>query len=368
MTTDYQRLFLKDTPLIDVRAPEEFDQGAFPGAVNLPILNDAERKDVGIAYKQKGPDVAVKLGYDLVSGTTKETRIQAWISFIEEHPEVHLYCFRGGQRSRIATQWLAMHGCDIPRIEGGYKAMRRFLIDSFRQPRNILLVGGQTGCGKTRLLWRAQNALNTVSVVDLEAIAHHRGSAFGPRPDPQPNQINFENMLAVSLLKCSNQTVLMEDEGRMIGRLNIPQPLQTAMKSAPLLVLTATDDERVEITWKEYIVDQLDELTRIFGEDKAHLYHRNMLLGSLDAIMKRLGGLRHRELRQTMNAGFNAQEQGDLDVHRDWIRRLLTEYYDPMYDYQLTQKVDRVVFTGSWDEILAWLGSDRVHSLADHRH
>ncbi|MEM7363020.1 MAG: tRNA 2-selenouridine(34) synthase MnmH, partial [Pseudomonadota bacterium] len=351
-----------------VRAPVEFAQGAFPGAINLPILNDAERKDVGIAHKQKGPEAAVALGYNLVSGTTKDSRIQAWLSFIEEHPEAHLYCFRGGQRSRIATQWLEMHGRSIPRIEGGYKAMRRFLIDRFDQPRNILLLGGQTGCGKTRLLWRVRNALNTVSVVDLEALAHHRGSAFGPRPDPQPPQINFENALAIDLMKCANQPVLMEDEGRMIGRLNIPQPLQTAMKAAPLLVLTATDDERVEITWQEYIVDQFDELTRIFGEDKAHLHHRNMLLSSLDAITKRLGGVRHRELRQTMNAGFDAQELGDLDLHRDWIRRLLTEYYDPMYDYQLSQKTDRVVFTGSQDEILTWLDSDGIRSLADHWH
>ena len=150
----------------------------------------------------------------------------------------------------------------------------------------------------------------------------------------------------------------------MIGRLNIPQPLQNAMKKAPLLVLTATNNERVEITWKEYILDQFEELAGKFGEERAHLEHRRMLTRSLNAIAKRLGGARHRELSNTMKSAFDAQEQGNVDDHRIWIRELLTEYYDPMYDYQLKQKTDRVQFTGTQEEILAWLAdSDRFGAM-----
>ena len=369
MTTDYARLFLQNTPLIDVRAPVEFDQGSFPNAVNLPIMDDEERYDVGITYKNKGPEAAVALGHARVSGTTRQSRIKAWRAFVDQHPDTHLYCFRGGQRSRIATEWLAEAGCVVPLIEGGYKAMRRFLIDSFNEPPGMVLLGGQTGSGKTRLLWRArqqskEGSLVDLAVVDLEGLAHHRGSAFGPRPDPQPTQISFENALAIELLRSSHQLVLMEDEGRMIGRLNIPQPLQNAMKRAPLLVLTATNNERVEITWKEYILDQFEELAGKFGEERAHLEHRRMLTRSLNAIAKRLGGARHRELSNTMKSAFDAQEQGNVDDHRIWIRELLTEYYDPMYDYQLKQKTDRVQFTGTQEEILAWLAdSDRFGAM-----
>ena len=100
----FHRLFSSRVPLIDVRAEVEFARGAFPTATNLPILADAEREKVGICYRLEGPDAAVALGHSLVSGQTRQDRIERWLRFLRQNPEAHLYCFRGGQRSAIAVQ------------------------------------------------------------------------------------------------------------------------------------------------------------------------------------------------------------------------------------------------------------------------
>ena len=129
--TDFRHIFLNDVPMMDVRAPVEFGQGAFPGVVNHPLMNDDERQQVGTCYKQKGQDAAIALGHQLVSGATKQQRIEAWAGFAQAQPQGVLYCFRGGLRSQIVQQWLKSEaGISYPRVVGGYKAMRTFLIDT----------------------------------------------------------------------------------------------------------------------------------------------------------------------------------------------------------------------------------------------
>ncbi|WP_315982767.1 rhodanese-like domain-containing protein [Aliamphritea spongicola] len=128
-TLNYRQLFLNDTPMIDLRAPVEFKQGAFPSAVSLPLMSNEEREKVGTCYKQQGQDAAIKLGHKLVSGEIKEQRMAAWKAFVEENPEGYLYCFRGGLRSRTTQQWLKEAGADYPLVTGGYKALRNFLLD-----------------------------------------------------------------------------------------------------------------------------------------------------------------------------------------------------------------------------------------------
>ena len=155
-TNDFRRIVLDDVPLIDVRAPIEFEGGAFPTAINLPLMNNEERRLVGIRYKEKGNAEAVKLGQELVGGEVKQERIAAWAEQIERRPDTMLYCFRGGQRSKISQQWIAEEtGTVIPRLEGGYKAFRNFLIDQFdpaAQTAIPVILGGRTGTGKTILL------------------------------------------------------------------------------------------------------------------------------------------------------------------------------------------------------------------------
>jgi tRNA 2-selenouridine synthase len=216
-----------------VRAPVEFAQGALPGAVNLPLMIDAERHQVGIAYKQRGQAAAIALGERLVSGEVKQARIAAWQAYLAERPDALIYCFRGGLRSQIAQQWLEDAGISRPRLEGGWKAMRQALCERIEtaalQP--ILVVAGLTGCAKTTLINQLDNG------VDLEAFAHHKGSAFGRRPEEPATQINFEHALAKRLISLTERLVI-EDESRQIGSANIPlsfwRALQPCSNSAGL--------------------------------------------------------------------------------------------------------------------------------------
>jgi tRNA 2-selenouridine synthase len=214
-------LFLKDTPLIDVRAPVEFVVGSLPGAINLPIMNNEERAMVGTTYKKSGREQAMAQGHELVSGEIKEQRLTLWAEQIQKQPETVIYCFRGGLRSQITQRWLGERGIKRPLIEGGYKKARQFLrdeIDQFSRQSSMLILSGPTGSAKTNLL-KKSNYPN----VDLEALASHRGSAFGAMATPQPSQIDFENTLAVTLMKLGKKQVLVEDESRLIGRCAIPE-------------------------------------------------------------------------------------------------------------------------------------------------
>lgn len=360
-------LFLHDIPLMDVRAPVEFAQGAFPCAVNHPLMNDSERHDVGLRYKQQGQDAAIKLGNKLVSGEIKEQRIAQWQAFAREYPDGYLYCFRGGLRSRTTQQWLQESGVDLPLVNGGYKAMRRVLIDELEQSiadSRFIILAGKTGTGKTWLLKELSGA------IDLEGFAHHRGSSFGRFPDGQPSQINFENSLAIALMKNRNRGInqfWLEDEGRLIGSLSLPLSLQKKMKESPLVLLEEDLQYRISITLKDYVID-LEKYYRNYYKqrdmqasndntlesDEAFKQFSSYLLDSLARIKKRLGGERYQKVEQQMQDALQEQKNsGNIDLHRIWIESLLTSYYDPMYEYQLENKQQQFVFCGNSHQILA---------------
>ena len=346
-----QHVFLNDLPMIDVRAEIEFAQGAFPGAVNFPILTDEERRLVGISYKENGPEQAERLGYELVSGTQRESRIRRWLEFFDCNPGAVLYCFRGGKRSQIACEWLQDAGVNMPRIPGGYKSMRQFLLGQFAGLPKMMLISGETGVGKTELLARLGGGL------DLEHHAHHRGSAFGKRLEQQPAQIDFENAVAIDLLKFKDRRPLdhlyVEDEGKSIGRIQVPHELQVAMKQAPIILLQDTMENRVNRIYNEYIVCQWRQYLQRFSEH-AHQEFSGYLTTAVDAIRKRLGGANHSLVRQLVEDALTGQKSGSFEGHKHWIRSLLKEYYDPMYNYQLDRKSHRIVYCGSMQEILKW--------------
>lgn len=355
-TSDYAGLFLSDIPMIDTRAPVEFAKGAFPGAVNLPLMTDTERERVGTCYKQQGQEAAIELGHELVAGESKAERVAAWLDFARQHPEGYLYCFRGGLRSQICQQWLAESGCDYPRVSGGYKAMRRFLIENVEQvcqERKFILLGGRTGAAKTELLNQLSNS------VDLEGLAHHRGSSFGRRVGGQPAQINFENSLSIDLLRRhqlpSSQPLLLEDEGHFIGRCTLPLPLKEVMDQASIVVVEVALEERVEHSFKNYILDNLNDWGARQDETTAFDNFAQDLRDALDRVRRRLGGARHTELSAILERALIAHQAGDENLHRDWIRPLLRDYYDPMYDYQLQQKSERIVFRGDPEEVESFL-------------
>ena len=132
-TDDYRALFLSPTPMMDMRAPAEFTRGAFPSALSLPLMSDEEREQVGICYKQQGQEAAIALGHQLVSGELKERRLAQWADFARQHPAGYLYCFRGGLRSQTVQHWLREAGIDYPRVIGGSKAMRHFLLEELER-------------------------------------------------------------------------------------------------------------------------------------------------------------------------------------------------------------------------------------------
>ncbi len=361
-TDDYRQLFLDDVPMMDARAPVEFAKGAFPGVVNLPLMNDAERQKVGTCYKLHGQQAAIELGHRLVSGKTKAQRIEAWAAFAQEHPSGYLYCFRGGLRSQIVQQWLKSEaGIAYPRVIGGYKAMRTFLIettDAAVAQCKFVLVGGLTGTGKTEVIAQLEDSL------DLEGLAHHRGSSFGKRALGQPAQIDFENALAVRLLKMRARGVerfVMEDEARLIGRCSLPLPLYEGMQRYPMVWLEDSFEGRVERILKDYVIDLCAEYVEVSAnETTGFAVFAERLRQSLTNIHKRLGGDRYQRLLGLMDAALVEQQRcGALDLHRAWIEALLREYYDPMYAYQRQSKASRVVFAGGQAEVVEFLRQHR---------
>lgn len=328
--------------MIDVRAPSEYARGALPGAVNLPLLNDEERAAVGTTYKRRGRAAAIELGHRLVCGEAKRARVEVWRAFVEAHPDAAIYCARGGLRSEIAQNWLAEAGVRQARVAGGFKALRRHCLDVIERvgERRFVLVGGRTGAGKTSVVRSA--AVH----IDLERLANHRGSAFGGLPTPQPPPVAFENAMAVELMRLPiEEPVVLEDESRTIGRLAIPERLYQGMQGAPIALIEADDATRAENIYREYVLEAQQP--------------RSHLAASLERIERRLGGVRHTEIKALMDQAFDAGAAA-WPLHRRWIVRLLNDYYDPMYDYQLAAKADRVRMRGTAQEVAAALRNWRV--------
>lgn len=357
LINDYRQLFVDDVPLMDVRAPIEFNQGAFPLAQNLPLLNDEERHAIGIRYAEEGQDQAIALGHELVRDTNKDKRIQDWYEFAQQHPSGALYCFRGGLRSKITQQWLyESTGVVYPRIEGGYKALRRFLINELETAMDgfdPLVIGGRTGVGKTLVLQKLQHQL------DLEGIYRHRGSSFGYRVMPQPAQIDIENALAIALLKHRHNKVnklVLEDEAPNIGSRSVPAGIMHAMRQAPLILIEESLPSRVDAVFEEYINVALAEFQAAHGNALGFENWAGKLRDALDRIQRRLGDQRHRQLTDVMGSAIEQQRtNGDRDGHKEWIQQLLQDYYDPMYDYQLEKKAERIIYRGDRNDVHEYL-------------
>ena len=360
-SSTFEELFLRDRPLIDTRAPIEFERGSFPGAVNIPLMTDVEREQVGIRYKEQGEHAAVALGHELVSGHVKEDHIATWIEQVKRNANAALFCFRGGLRSQTVQAWLASAGYQLPVVDGGYKALRAYLLNSLEEclcDTSLVVIGGRTGVAKTALLNQASDMLR-LPVIDLEGLAHHRGSAFGKRAEPQPTQVNFENRIAIELLKLRNgghQQVIMEDESRLIGRCALPLTLQEKLRAAPLVLLDASLEDRVHHSWENYILSNYREQVALGdSHEAAFSAFATSLRLSLANIQKRLGGARYQELSEVLEKALLAHSQGDPEQHKQWITVLLRDYYDPMYDYQLKSKQRHVVFRGNFNEVLEFM-------------
>lgn len=356
--TDYCAILRAETPIIDVRAPVEFAQGAMPAAVNLPLMNDEERAAVGTCYKREGADAALALGHKLVAGDTRQQRIAAWLDACRDAPNGYLCCARGGQRSHITQSWIKEHGIDYPLIVGGYKALRQAAIKAteelVRHP--IILIGGCTGNGKTPLVRQQPQG------IDLEGLAHHRGSSFGRTLNAQFSQATFENHLATALLQGAHEQDrvrwVLEDEGRMIGANHLPECLRDRMAQSPIAVVEDPFVLRIERLREEYFTRMHHDFFAAYGEELGWQEYSAYLHHGLFAIRRRLGLQRFAELTATLDASLAEQRRsGSTEAHFAWLVPLLNEYYDPMYRYQLEKKADKIVFRGTSEDVMSWLSS-----------
>lgn len=345
---------------VDVRAPIEFVDGSLPGAVNIPIMSDEERARVGTCYKHSGRESAIQLGHKIVSGDNRDFKLCQWRKHFEQHPESLVYCARGGLRSKISADWIAdlkVPGVELCRLVGGFKEARQSIINhlnEFAESRALVIMTGMTGSAKTHAL---QALVKKKPTVDLEAIAHHRGSAFGAWEIPQPKQINFENSLYLELIKVEDQfskeePLLLEDESRTVGLCVIPEKLFQKMRSSPVVLIEESLETRIENIFKDYILgsaigsEEHEAAIQVFER-----YEKSLL-----SIQRKLGGVRTQEiLRDLEIAKLDFVARRGLELNRVWIGKLLRYYYDPMYLGSLKKRDPQILFRGRRTDVEAYL-------------
>ncbi|MCL4139812.1 UNVERIFIED_CONTAM: hypothetical protein GTU68_051749 [Idotea baltica] len=321
---------------IDLRSEGEFEKANFKNCKNIAILNNEHRKLVGTKYKEIGSDEAEKLGQELVSGDYRENLINKWTDFIKDNNNCFLFCWRGGLRSKIAQEWISSRDLNIPRVEGGYKAIRNKALDTIQKKNNFIILSGMTGSGKTLLLKKSKQS------VDLEKLANHRGSAFGKFANStQPKQASFENNLALSLYQQKDQ-ILLEDESPMIGRSRLPQKIYEEMSSSPMILLEVDRKIRASNIYEEYIKDASKEIPL---EDL-----KFNILSALNKIQKKLGNQETENTRKIINQAFLINSEKSKEYHLEWIEILLSKYYDKLYLYSLNKKNRKTIFKGNFSE------------------
>lgn len=263
--------------IIDVRSPSEFADDHIPGAINLPVLSDEERVEVGIIYKQSSPFAARKIGAALISRNIANHLDQQLGQYPSDWSPL-IYCWRGGQRSGAMARICSEIGWPVHILDGGYKAYRRMvraaLTDLASQLHPVML-DGATGVGKTLIL--SALAKYDVQSIDLEALAVHRGSVLGSIPDQQqPSQRLFESQLLDAFMQCDmNRPVLIEAESSKIGQIHIPDGLWKKMISAPSITITADLAARVNYIMRDYdhIISDPSVLTKlVYGMVRRHGY------------------------------------------------------------------------------------------------
>lgn len=292
-------------PLFDVRSPGEFLQGSIPGAINLPLFSDQERAEVGTLYKQVSPESAFLHGLKITG-----PKLVDFVSEGLKHKSpLRLFCFRGGQRSGSMAWLFRSAGIQTTTLQGGYKAFRKYILESFSLNYDLRVIGGLSGSGKTALLNQLQK--DGHQVIDLEEIAGHRGSVFGLLgKDRQPTSEAFENQLGFNLANMDPAKPLwIEDESRMIGSCKIPDAIYSQMLQAPLLLLESPLEER------------LRRLIRDYG-----LLPKNELIHATRALKKRLGEVRTKEVIACIE---------DEDLSK--AASLLLSYYDQTYLYSISK-------------------------------
>lgn len=249
---------LEKSLIIDVRSEIEFDKGHIPGAVNIPILNTEERKIVGTSFKQNGQKYAILKGLEL-SGPHLSKRLKLAVKLAEKSNDIVIHCWRGGMRSAFFSYLMEFFGLKVFVIKGGYKSFRQKVHKTFENNYNFSILGGMTGSGKTHILKELEKIDSCV--IDLEGVAHHRGSSFGALGmGIQPSQEQFENNLAVELIKIGKKNIWLEDESRSIGSRILPEQIWHQMRLAPHYFLEKSFEERLNQIMIDYSHFSIEDL------------------------------------------------------------------------------------------------------------
>lgn len=296
----------KEIPLFDVRTPAEFIQGHIPKAQNLALFSNEERAVVGTIYKQESPKAAMLKGLEFVGPKMRPLIEQVEASTNSKTVAVH--CWRGGKRSGSVGWLLGMGGFEVHTIAGGYKAYRNHILQQFHSLElNLIILGGKTGAGKTKILKALAN--NGEQIIDLEDLAHHKGSAFGFIGEgPSPSVEQFENNLfhALSALDLTKR-IWVENESRRIGNVLIPQGFWEQMQTASLINIELPFEVRLAVSLENYTTKETKELQKAFHN-----------------IRKRLGG-------QNLQNALTFLEEGNLKA----AASIALKYYDKQYQYML---------------------------------
>ncbi len=298
--------------VLDVRSPMEYNHGHLPGSISFPLFSDEERAVVGTLYKQKGKTEAILKGLEFVGPKLKGFAEKA-LGF--NAPTLYIHCWRGGMRSESMAYVLQSSGLQCVLLKGGYKAYRNYIISQFLGSWKFKVIGGKTGSGKTKVL--AELSKLGEQVLDLEALANHKGSAFGRIGElPQPTTEQFGNNLFHILSSFdSKKTIWIEDESHSIGSIFIPSEFYLNYRKAPLIVMDVSFDERVK------------NLVNLYGD-----YNIKELKEAFIRITRKLGG-------QHVKHALELLDQNQLDE----AASIALKYYDKSYEYGLENKDTKVV-------------------------
>ncbi len=298
----------KHMPIIDVRSPAEFAQAHIPGAINIPLFSNEERAQVGTRYKQAGREFAIQLGLELVG-----SKLADFAKTVKKHcrqKKALVHCWRGGMRSGAMAWLFSFVGIETQLLEGGYKAYRAYIRESLGRPQPLHILGGYTGSGKTDILFALQQ--NGAQIIDLEGLAHHKGSAFGAIGEqPQPTNEQFENNLAEKWLALDPELpVWLEDESVTMGRCGIPQVLFKRMRTAPTFVIKIPTTQRIQ-----RLVDDYAQCGTA------------PLQNAIERISKKLGGLRTQQALKSL-------ENNDFET----VANICLIYYDKAYNFGIESR------------------------------
>lgn len=301
--------------LVDARSPAEYAEATIPGALNVPLLDDAERAEIGTLYKQTGKQSARRRGVEIVAPKIPALVEKVAAARPPGSPPAVVFCWRGGMRSRALTQFLELAGIPARQMAGGHKAFRGLVRDFFEHGRwgRLIVLRGLTGVGKTALL--QQLAVAGYPVLDLEGLANHRGSAFGHLGlPPQPPQRVFEALLWDALRHISpGGYAIAEGESRHIGRLALPLRVYQSLQTEVSLWVEAPLEARIH---------------NILADYPARDHLRDEFVRPIQALKERLG-------RQTVDVLLALLQDGAWE---ELISRLMIDYYDPLYRHTFPER------------------------------